>query len=184
MVIVNAQLFSSGKTWQEYMNSITRNRDAFEKKYAEFRPSEDDLAPFREHAPLNIVAIAEDWCPDVHNTLGLVARIAKDIRGIQMRIFERDTYIDLMDLYVVDGTKRRIPVFAFFSHDFRQLGWWSGRNKQADEWVSAFRKGRPYDEIPEDEMVVFREEFQRRYDKEYALGNLEEIKSVLRSLRD
>jgi hypothetical protein len=176
---VDALKFATGKSWTEYLNSITRNRDRFEAAYKSFFLAEEDIAPFRAATPLNIVAIGEDWCPDVFQTLGFIAKLADAVPGLILRIFERDTHPELMDRYLSEGRKR-IPVYAFFDHNFEEVFWWSGRNKAADEWVSSVRKGRAYEEIPADEMEEFRKEFDRRYEESYARENLREITEGLR----
>lgn len=178
---MDANLFASGKTWTDYLNSISKNRDRFEAVYRSFFVSEEELAAFRRASPLNIVAVAEDWCPDVYNTLGIVAKIADTVPGVNMRIFERDARPEIMANYLTEGTKKRIPVYAFYDPRFRELFWWAGRNKQADEWVNAFRNGRPYEEIPKDEMERFREEFSKRYEESFARGNLMELIDRLKS---
>ena len=179
---MDALKFASGKSWSDYIASIERNRDRFEAVYRNFFLSEEDIAPFRAATPLNIVAVAEDWCPDVFNTLGIMAKLADAVPGIIMRIFERDARPEVMDLYLTDG-KKRIPAFAFYDHNWDKLFHWAGRNKAADEWVNAFRKGRPYDQIPEDEMEAFRREFDRRYEESFARGNLMEITDALKTAK-
>lgn len=176
---MDTQTFQSGKTWTEYMESIDKNRDKFEKVYDNFQLHEEDMLPFRAAAPLRILAIGEDWCPDVYNTLGAVAKLADCVSGCEMRIFERDTRTDIMDKFLTDGTKKSIPVIAFYDARWHLLGWWAGRNKNANEWVNEFRQGRPYEEIPDEELKPFREEFNRRYESEYTRGNLDEMKEVL-----
>lgn len=173
-------LFRKGKTWDEYINSIETNRDHFVGVYQTFPLTDDDLVVFRNFKGLRVVAIGEDWCPDVYNSMGILARICQLVPGAEMRIFERDTYPELMDQYLSDGTKKRIPVYAFFTPDFRQLCWWAGRNREADAWVNAFRKGRPYDQIPKAERDSFQSEFNGLYRESFARGNLEEIKAALR----
>jgi hypothetical protein len=175
---MDAATFASGKTWTEYMDSVEKNRDRFEELFVRFAPTEADLAAFGAVPSLRIVAVGEDWCPDVFNTLGIVAKIAAATPGAQLRIFERDSRPEIMDLFLSSG-KKRIPVVAFHDADFRLLGWWAGRNREADAWVSGFRKGRPYDQIPAEEMDLFRGEFDRRYRESWGRGNLEEIKAAL-----
>jgi hypothetical protein len=176
---MDTQTFQSGKTWTEYMESIQKNRDKFERVYDAFELHEPDMLPFRAAAPLHILAIGEDWCPDVYNTLGAMAKIADCVSGCELRIFERDTRTDIMDQFLTEGTKKSIPVFAFYDSRWQLLGWWAGRNKKANEWVTSFRKGRPYDQIPPEELKPFQQEFARRYETEYTRGNIEEIKAVL-----
>ncbi|MBX7246333.1 MAG: thioredoxin family protein [Candidatus Sumerlaeaceae bacterium] len=177
---MDANTFGSGKTWAEYMQSITRHQEQFDRVYKSFLVTDEDVATFRSLAPLNIVAVGEDWCPDVFNSLGVIAQLADLVPGVELRIFERDTRTDIMDMFLTDGTKKRIPVFAFYNAHFRLLFWWAGRCKEGDEWVAAFRNGRTFDEIPEIDKARFRVEFDHRYDTIYRRAGLEEIKALLR----
>ena len=176
---MNAATFQSGKSWSAYIKSISKNRNKFEPGYNSFEPSAGDLDFFGAFKPLNIAAIGEDWCPDVFNTLGTVAKIADALPNAELRIFERDSREDLMHDYLSDG-KKRIPVYAFFDGDFKELCRFCGRVKEADDWVNAFRRGRPYDQIPKDELETFRAELNERYRTQYSRANLEEIKNLLR----
>jgi thiol-disulfide isomerase/thioredoxin len=150
----------------------------FEGLYRGFELDDSDLVPFLALSPLRVVAVGEDWCPDVYNTLPIIAKVADRLPGMEMRIFERDTREDVMNDYLSNG-KKRIPVFAFFDAGFHSFGWWAGRNAEAEQWVVAFQRGRTYEEIPEDEMGLFREEFDRRYRESWARLNFEEITAML-----
>lgn len=176
---MNPSLFATGKTWGEYMNSIAKNRDRFEDVYERFMLSEQDLNVLRAAGPLRIVAIAEDWCPDVYHTLGMIARAAEAAPQSEMRIFERDSRPEIMENYLTHG-KKRIPVCAFFTPDFRELCRWAGRSREADVWVNDFRKNRPYDQIPAEEMAAFRAQFDENYEKTFRRQNLEEMLGLLR----
>src|SRR5262249_41545872 len=150
----------------------------FEEWYNDFAPTTDELEAFRSSSMTKILAIAEDWCPDVYNTLGIIARIAEITPGVEIRIFERGSHPEIMDQYFSNG-KKRIPAFAFFDSNFREICRWAGRNKAADEFVRDFRKDRPYDQIPPDERKAFGIELNRRYKESYARGNLDEITELL-----
>lgn len=122
--------FAQGLSYAQFLAQAKSNREAFEQSYREFQLSPEDgqaLATFnRKHGPLKVLAIGEDWCPDVVRGLPAMARIA-EAGGMELRVFPRDQNLDLMDLYLKEGKFRSIPAFAFFDRHFRTIGHWNER---------------------------------------------------------
>ena len=84
---------------------------------------------------INVLAIVEDWCPDVHRGLPIIASIAQ-ASGMDLRIFPRDQNLDIMDLYLNQGKFMSIPVFAFFDRDLNPLCHWIERPKVATRFMN------------------------------------------------
>ena len=98
--VVTPDRFASGMTWQAYLASIQRNRDKFQYNHDETALSDDDVSAFRQlvarpDGATRVLALAEDWCPDVLRGLPVLARIA-EAAGQEMRIFPRDQNLDIM----------------------------------------------------------------------------------------
>ena len=63
---VTKERFDQGMTYDQYKAQMTQRRDQLEAAEAAFSPSSVDLAAFAGlPAPVNVVAIGEDWCGDV-----------------------------------------------------------------------------------------------------------------------
>jgi hypothetical protein len=138
--VVTAQRFAAGLTYREYMESIQRNRAKFEYNYAETRLTDEDAGAFRELAsrpegPARVLAIAEDWCPDVFRGLAVMARIA-EAAGMELRIFPRDQNLDIMNEFLNQGKHQSIPVFVFYTRDQRYLAHWIERPALANEQMN------------------------------------------------
>ena len=94
MSVVTPERFASGMTYDEYMNHITRNRDQFQANYDGTPLTEEDVRRLKEimarpNAPAKVLALAEDWCPDVFRGLPVMARIAEadqEIRAFNRRL--------------------------------------------------------------------------------------------------
>lgn len=84
--------------------------------------------------PLRVLAIAEDWCPDVHRGLPIMASIAQ-ASGMELRIFPRDKNPDIMNLYLNQGKFMSIPVFAFFDKNLNPLCHWIERPAAATSTI-------------------------------------------------
>jgi hypothetical protein len=120
---VTRERFEQGITYDQYKSQMTRNAERFEANEKSFAPTADQLAPFRSlPKPLNVVALAEDWCGDVIANLPLVGRIAKDTGKLNLRVFLRDQNLDLMDQYLNRGQFRSIPTIVFFDDNFNEIG--------------------------------------------------------------
>jgi hypothetical protein len=135
--VVTPERFAMGLTYREYMERIDRNRAKFEYNYSETRLSDDDARAFRELAArpdgaAKVLALAEDWCPDVFRGLPVMARIT-EAAGMELRIFSRDQNLDIMDEFLKQGQHRSIPTFVFYTRDQRCLAHWIERPALANE---------------------------------------------------
>jgi thiol-disulfide isomerase/thioredoxin len=119
--VVTPERFASGLTWEEWLQAIRRNRDKFEYNYQETVLTPEDVAALRElvaapDGPAKVLALAEDWCPDVFRGLPVMAKMAQ-AAGMELRIFFRDQNLDIMDEFLKDGQFRSIPTFVFYTRD-------------------------------------------------------------------
>ncbi len=135
---ITAERFAQGYTWSEYMQVIQQNKERFAESYAETQVSPEDCAffaqvPGRVGGKLRVVALAEDWCPDVYTNLPILIKIAECSPDIEVRIFPRDKNLDIMDAYLNQGQFRSIPTFVFLDNDFNELGVWIERPRAANE---------------------------------------------------
>ena len=154
---VTAERFASGLSYAQYMERIQRNRAKFEYNYDETRLADDDVRVFRELAsrpagPARVLALAEDWCPDVFRGLSVMARIA-EAAGMELRVFPRDENLDIMNEFLHEGKHQSIPVFVFYTRDHRYLTHWTERPALANEQmhlVNAIFQGKTAEEaLPE-----------------------------------
>jgi hypothetical protein len=155
--VVTAERFAAGLTYPEYMERIQRNRAKFEYNYDETRLADDDVRVFRELAsrpdgPARVLALGEDWCPDVFRGLPVMARIA-EAAGMELRIFPRDENPDIMNEFLHQGKHQSIPVFVFYTRDQTYLAHWTERPALANEQmhlVNAIFQGKTAEEaLPE-----------------------------------
>jgi hypothetical protein len=120
--MITRERFEQGLTWDEYMGGIQKNQDLFKAKYEEVEISPEERAFFQGiKKPVHVLAIGEDWCPDVYNNLSVMARIAALNPNIRLRIFPRDQNHDLMHRYLFRGQSQSIPAFGFYDEQFREF---------------------------------------------------------------
>lgn len=161
--VVTPERFASGMTYDEYMNRITRNRDQFQANYDGTPLTEEDVRRFKEimarpNGPAKVLALAEDWCPDVFRGLPVMARIA-EAAGMELRVFPRDENLDIMNEFLKDGQFQSIPTFVFYTKDHRYICHWIERPQKANDEMHLLRQlyeGRTREEAAPD-VQKFRE---------------------------
>ena len=171
--------FDKGLQYEEFRNRVEVNLEVMDEVYDEPNLMPSDLRFFENLAPLNILAVGEDWCPDVVHTLPRWARLAEQVEGISFRISFKKDVPDLMKQYLGPGNKERIPVYIFLDTQGNRVAHWSGRARMADQWILARRNQRDYSEIPKDEMEQLTQEFRIMYREHFRRENFQEIKDIL-----
>jgi hypothetical protein len=167
-------------SYAAYLATVSRNREMLDEVYREPSHTEADLAWLRQLPPLRLVAIGEDWCPDVFHTLPTWARIVEQLPGWELGIFARDTIPELMDTFLWLGDRQRIPVYAFYLERTLQV-WWSGRGAGAEKALADFLAGRAFAALAEDERRRGSLLLQEGYRNQFRRQNLDEVLALLRA---
>src|ERR671931_2781913 len=129
MAVTRAQ-FESGLTYQAFKDQMTRNREQLEQNERELELKPEDLQAFKSlPRPLNVMALAEDWCGDVVANLPVLGRLASESGKLNVRIHLRDQEpgSQIMDQYLNKGQFKSIPTFIFLDDSFNELGVWIER---------------------------------------------------------
>lgn len=140
--VVTPERYKSGKTFDEYLASGIRNLELFQDNYKGTVISPEKAKKLKDLAakpggPHHVLAIGEDWCPDVYRGAPVAARIAETM-GIEYRFFERDQNKDIMAEFL-NGEFESIPVIVFYDRDGRELGHFTERPKLAQEQIHLTR---------------------------------------------
>lgn len=177
----SASYYNNGLSWEEFLAGARNNADRMQTFYDEFDFDEETAVFFNGRTPLQVLAIVEDWCPDVVQNASMIAKISDEVPGMELSLVLRDENPELMSEYLTDG-KQRIPVIAFFDMTFRELGRWTGRCRSADEWIFAEvlqNRTRSWADMDKAELSAFNEEYDRRFRDTYARESLEEWQHLL-----
>jgi hypothetical protein len=132
--MVTRERFEQGMTWQQYLDQMSANKDAFLKHLDEIqvRP-EDRQALGALPGKLRCLVITEDWCGDALYNFPVLAKLVAGNPNIEMRIFLRDQHPDLMNQYLNQGVYRSIPVFVFFDEQMNEVARFIERPPQVTE---------------------------------------------------
>ena len=116
--VVTPQRFSEGFTYSDYFAQIKVNRDRFEQFYQfQVKPADGErlqAVKAKANGPKKMMVLGEDWCPDVFRGMPTLARIA-EAGGFEMRIFPRDSHLDIMDEFLKEGQWASIPTAVFYT---------------------------------------------------------------------
>lgn len=100
--VITAERYSQGFTYEDYVGQLGDTKQRFVEHESAFHLATVDAEFFNDIVHhlghINVLAIVEDWCPDVHRGLPIIASIAR-ASGMDLRIFPRDQNLDIMDLY-------------------------------------------------------------------------------------
>ncbi len=165
------EYFSKGLTFNEFLATIKSNKDRFLSNYKEMQLTPDDETAFsglpkRKNTIIRVLAIVEDWCPDVFRHLPILAKIVDTSNDIELRILFRDQNLDLMEQYLTNSCMS-IPTIVFFDDDYNELGRWVERPKEATKFMLEVRHrlaqpGMTEQKLRDATRDIIDEEYQRR----------------------
>jgi hypothetical protein len=128
---VTREQFEAGMTYDAYKAQMTRNKEQVEQNEKDVELKSDDVQALKSlPKPVNVMALAEDWCGDVVANLPILGKLAQESGGkLNVRILLRDQEpgSQVMDQYLNRGEFKSIPTFIFLDGDFNELGVWIER---------------------------------------------------------
>ena len=157
--VVTTERFKQGLTYQDYIGQINVNRDRFEQNdgTAKDALTEEDVAFFKEavnKGASRVLVLGEDWCPDVYRGMPLIARVS-EVAGIDMRVFPRDTNLDIMSEFLNKGEHQSIPTMVFYTADQQYLFHWIERPALANQETTEIDKEIEITEVVNDDDLPF-----------------------------
>ena len=173
--------FASGLTYKDFLAQAKVNKDKFEENYGTAHVSADDAAFFKKLAalpggPAKILAIGEDWCPDVYRGLPVMVRIA-EASGMELRVFPRDANLDIMNEFLNQGLHQSIPVAVYYTKDVKHIAHWIERPVFANEERARITEQAKKD-LPTANDQDFRAEMRKRTSVRYPVWQQETVKEI------
>src|ERR1700694_2666091 len=130
MAVTRAQ-FDAGMTYDAYKSQMTRNREQLEGSEKDVQLKPEDVQALRDlPQPVNVLALAEDWCGDVVANLPVLGKLAAESNGmLNVRVLLRDQEpgAKVMDEHLNKGQYKSIPTVIFLDGDFNEVGIWVER---------------------------------------------------------
>jgi hypothetical protein len=163
---MDAQRFTTGMTWKDYMAQMGDTRARTEDNYAKSALTEEERKAFAGvHDVRYAIMTAENWCGDVHRNSPLVAHVCEAIPGCELRVFFRDQNPDLRDTLLNNGYQS-IPVVVFLDKDWNEVGRWIERAHAATAKTVAIR-AKTLDVATPDKQDAAMAEYRKMVQAEY-----------------
>ncbi|WP_173915772.1 thioredoxin family protein [Halobacillus sp. Marseille-Q1614] len=128
--------FLKGVTAQEYVDSMSKNKESFIYIYEHFKvPTEDEpLFGLLRSKNLRAIILTEDWCGDAMLNIPIFLRLAEKAR-INTHFLQRDKNLELMDQYLTNGTSRSIPKIIVIDQDGNEYLNWGPRAPEVQKFL-------------------------------------------------
>jgi hypothetical protein len=136
------QAFADANTFDTFVRTSQNFTAQFAENYASTELDAADHAILLLIAePIDVIAIVEDWCPDVVANLPILARIADDTGKIRLHVLVRDDASrDVADAYPYEG-RSHIPTYVFSDRAGAELGVIVERTTPIRERVQVYLDG-------------------------------------------
>lgn len=139
-------LWDKALPFGDYLAASSAHRGLWEGIHRLSRLPEWVSATVPAGADRKLLVLAEDWCGDASNTVPVLARLAEEVPGFELRVLRRDEYPEVMDRYLTNGA-RSIPIVIVLDDGFRELGVWGPRPTELQAWVMANKGVIPKSEL-------------------------------------
>jgi hypothetical protein len=141
------QLWSESIGYKEFVDSCRAEHcGLWQGVYQLARIPEWARSVVPANAGLKLLVIAEDWCGDATNTVPVVAKLADQEPGLELRVILRDANPEVMNQYLTNGS-RSIPIVIALDENFQEIGHWGPRPTELQAWVMANRGTMPKAEL-------------------------------------
>jgi hypothetical protein len=119
-------LFRNAKTWEEFSNSISEQRELWLRTESLVMvPPEFVERVSAASRGAQIIIVAEDWCPDSASTVPYIARLAR-AAGVPLRIVDRKAGEPLLAAHRTPDGRTATPTIVLLRNG-RDVGAWVER---------------------------------------------------------
>jgi hypothetical protein len=168
-------LFRNGKTWEEFSSSITEQRELWQRTESLVMVPQEFVERVRAASRgLQIIVVAEDWCPDSASTVPYIARLAHSAE-VPLRIVDRKAGEPLMAAHRTPDGRTATPTIVL-SRNGRDAGAWVERPAELQQMFLSMSTN------PEN-----KKRFSDRlgwYESDRGLSTLREIVALIERTRD
>lgn len=120
------RLFESGQTWNQFLAGVSAQRELWMKTELAVTVPADFVERGRKTSRgLQLLVVAEDWCPDSAYSIPYIARLAQSA-GIPLRIVGREAGEPLMRAHPTRDGRTVTPTVVML-RDGRDVGAWVER---------------------------------------------------------
>jgi hypothetical protein len=121
MSIKPAGRWDQAMGYDDYIEQMTVRQDEYRRNFDSAPITAADRSRFGG-AELRVLVLTEDWCGDSAQLVPPVARLARELGNVEIRILLRNEHEDLADVYRDATGRQPIPVFILMDARGAELG--------------------------------------------------------------
>jgi hypothetical protein len=174
--------FQKGMMYQEYVESMSVNREQMLELYEKVKLSNEQKDYFAQGRKKNwrVIVLTADWCGDAMLCMPILKRIA-EVAEFKLSFLIRDENLELMDQYLTGGKSRSIPIFIFIDENGFERAVWGPRSPEVQRMIEEMRSQLPSQEDPQfaEKQKEMYKQFRERIANDPAIWQ-----SVIKSIRE
>ena len=110
---------------------------------------------------VHVIAIAEDWCPDVIRHVPILEKMKGHSKNLKVRYVMREDHPDVLARHLTSGGEA-VPKFIFFNHEFVECGEWGPMPQLCREMIQRGRAAGDIAKARENVAAMYNADPQRR----------------------
>ena len=122
MPVMPRERFEQATTFDQYAERMKVNKETMLQFTEEVKIPAEDVEWWRKQGKLKVFALTYDGCGDALYNIPVLAKIAKLVDSVDLRVVQRDENLDLMDQYKNQGIYRSVPTFIFMDEGLNEIG--------------------------------------------------------------
>jgi hypothetical protein len=130
-------LWEQAVPFSQFVDEAAVNQELWRGIHRQARLPAWALEQAQAQAPRRWLVLAEDWCNDAVSVVPVLARLAEEVEGIDLRILRRDEHPEVMNEYLGEDGARAIPIVIVLDARCEELGHWGSRPEPLSAWVRA-----------------------------------------------
>lgn len=131
-------VFKKGESFDEWIRhgENPEGREAI-KQLGKWHSVNGEMAAYLKgiDRPVHVIAVAEDWCPDVVRHVPCLMKLAEQSDQIQVRFLAREDAPEVFKRFLTVGGEA-IPKFIFLSDKFVECGDWGPMQADCREYIA------------------------------------------------
>ena len=137
MPVMPKERFEQATTFDQYADRMKVNKETMLQFTEEVKIPAEDVEWWRKQGKLKVFALTYDGCGDALYNIPVLAKIAKLVDNIDLRVVQRDENLDLMDQYKNQGIYRSVPTFVFMDESLNEIGSLKERSESMTQIMEA-----------------------------------------------
>lgn len=109
-------------TPRQYVDQMKINKHPFMEIYTTVKTPDKIQAFFRElPEPIRLAVFTAEWCGDAISTTSTILRLAEEVEGLTIRVFDWDHEVKLANSFLPINRANTVPVFVALDNSMSEI---------------------------------------------------------------